>query len=79
MLKSKITFISISEGEFKDDKGEVIKYQRINMELENGDLVKDLRFDKGACDGLKKYETVNGYFRIDVNKKNAVVFAGYTR
>lgn len=79
MLTAKITFISISEGEFKDEKGNPVKYYRMNVEFPNGDLVKDIRFDKGACEGLQKYETVVGYFRIDSAKKNAIVFVGYKR
>lgn len=79
MLTAKITFISIAEGEFKDDKGTPVKYYRMNCEFANGELVKDIRFEKGACDGLNKYETVIGFFRVDTTKKNAIVFTGYKR
>lgn len=79
MLTAKITFISISEGEFKDANGTPVKYYRMNAEFPNGELVKDLRFEKGACDGLQKYETVIGFFRIDAQKKNSIVFTGYKR
>lgn len=79
MLSAKITFISISEGEFNDASGSPIKYYRMNAEFPNGELVKDIRFDKGACDGLQKYETVIGFFRVDTAKKNTLVFMGYKR
>lgn len=79
MLTAKITFISISVGEFKDANGAPVKYYRMNCEFANGELVKDIRFEKGACDGLNKYETVIGFFRVDTTKKNSVVFTGYKR
>ena len=81
MLKGKVTFISITKGEFenKEKPGQMITFERANFSMENGDLVKDVRFDKGALDGIKPFETVTGYFRIDCNKKNQAVFAGYTR
>lgn len=80
MLRSKVVFISVNEGSFTTKDNEEIKFYRANFELEGGHLVKDIKFDKGALDGLNRFDEVMGYFEYrEKSGKCELVFTGYKR
>lgn len=81
MLCSKCVIISVVENEFKDDKtGNMIPYKTLNVELEGGELLKDIKTAKGSTDGLARFDEVKGYFRYEQNGKvGKLCFTGYSR
>ena len=79
MLCSKCVIISVTENEMVDKKtGEKILYKTVNLELEGGELLKDVKTVKGSTDGLVRFDEVKGYFRYD-EEKRCLRFTGYSR
>lgn len=80
MLKSKVVFISKVDGAFTDKDGKLVEFQKANLELEGGELLREVKVQKGALDGLNRFEEVTGYFRYDQQGNTGkLVFTGYTR
>lgn len=81
MLCSKCVIISVTENEFEDKKsGDKIAYKTVNLELEGGELLKDLKTVKGSTDGLARFDEVKGYFKYEQNGSiGKLVFTGYSR
>lgn len=81
MLCSKCVIISVVENEFEDKKsGDKIAFKTLNVELDGGELLKDIKTVKGSTDGLARFDEVKGYFRYEQDGKiGKLVFTGYSR
>lgn len=81
MLTSKMVVISVLTKEFENDKGEKVPYEVANIELEGGKLLNEVSVQKGAMNGVKRFEEVKGYFdfKPTSGNKGKLVITGYTR